>query len=309
MTDTRFAVNLPQLLHDGGPDLLARFARRAEELGFSGLWTLDSAPGGPTAAAPLLDGLHALTYAAAVTESASLGIAVIVLPRRNPVTLAKELASLDQLSAGRLVVGVGLGAASPEVQALGFPIDRRVRRFNEAVEIMRALWRDAEVDHQGEVWRLDGLRMDTKPVQRPGPPVWLGAGSEPALRRAARIADGWIGSGSSSSADFAAQAQLLDAALSDEGRDAAAFAKAKRVYIAVEDDEPRARKRLAAALDGMYARPGLAERCGVCGPPEACAQVLRELIAAGARELVLHPLHEPLEQLERLAEVVQLARA
>ena len=104
----RFSVGLPQTV--SGPDVV-RFARRAEELGFVGLWTMDSPVGGPTSRNPSVDGLHALTYAAPVTDAIRLGIAVIVLPLRNPLLLARELASIDRLSGGRLTVGVGLGVA------------------------------------------------------------------------------------------------------------------------------------------------------------------------------------------------------
>jgi len=102
----RFGVGLPQLYD---PELGARFARRAEQLGFAHLWTLDAVVGSATSHAPVLDGMHALTFAAAVTERIGLGMAVIVLPRRLPVLLAKELATVDRFSGGRLIAGVGLG--------------------------------------------------------------------------------------------------------------------------------------------------------------------------------------------------------
>src|SRR4051812_519516 len=120
------AVGLPQTLPDDDPAALARYARRAEELGFAALWTLESGVGSRTTHMPLLDGVHVLTYAAAVTSRARLGIAVVLLPRRTPALLAKELATVDRLSGGRLTVGVGLGNDDESVAALGFPGDRRV---------------------------------------------------------------------------------------------------------------------------------------------------------------------------------------
>src|SRR6478672_2920493 len=183
MDTPRFSVGLPQSFDGGDPRPVGIYAARAETLGFSGLWTLDSAVGGPTSRTPLLDGLQVLAYAAAVTRDVRLGIAVIVMNRRQPVLLAKEIASLDRLSGGRLTVGVGLGAPADEhVAALGFPADRTVRRLVEG----------------GEVLRFSRARLEPRPIQRPGPPVWFGAGREPALRRAARLGDGWIGAGSSS---------------------------------------------------------------------------------------------------------------
>jgi probable F420-dependent oxidoreductase len=309
MDATRFSVGLPQTLEGDEPRGVVAFATRAEALGFTGLWTLDSAVGGPTSRSPLLDGPQLLAYAAAVTRDVRLGVAVIIMNRRQPVLLAKEMASLDRLTGGRLTVGVGLGAPADErVAALGFPVDRPVRRLVEGVEIMRALWGADEALHDGELYRFTGARVEPKPVQRPGPPVWFGAGREPALRRAARLADGWMGAGSSSAADFARQVPVVRAALEEAGRDPARFAIAKRVYLAVEDDERVARERMAAVLDAMYGAPGLAARCAVCGPAERVAETVREIADAGAQEILLNPMYGHLAQLEALPEVVRLAR-
>src|SRR6201989_322064 len=132
------------------------------------------------------------------------------------------------------------------------------------------------------------MRIEPKPVQRPGPPIFFGAGSPPALRRAARMGDGWLGAGSSASAAFPDQVRVLRDALRSAGRDPDACPIGKRVYIAVEDTEQRGRERLTPILDGMYDAPGLTARVAVCGPPEACAAQLRDLIAAGARDLILN---------------------
>jgi probable F420-dependent oxidoreductase len=302
---TRFSIALPQSLQDDHPALLTRYLARAEELGFDGLWTLDSAVAGRTAHNPLLDGVHLLTYAAALTTKPTLGIAVIVLPRRNPALLAKELATLDQLSGGRVVAGVGLGMSDGSEGALGFPTDRHVRRLSESVEVMRALWSQEEASYHGEVFDFSGVRVEPKPAHPL--PIWFGAGKPPAVRRAARLGDGWIGSGSSASSDFVEQAAILREELERAGRDPDAFPKAKRVYMAVEDDERTARERLTPILDGMYGRPGLTERVAICGTAAQVAERLHELTDAGAGELLLNPVYEPLEQLEAAAEVRRLA--
>ena len=310
MDALRFSVGLPETIEGDDPRPVTVYAARAEALGFTGLWSLDSAVGGATSTTALLDGLQLLAHAAAVTDDVRLGIAVIVMSRRQPVLLAKELASLDRLTGGRLTVGVGLGAPTDEHAAsLGFPADRRVRRLTEGVEIMRALWSGNEVSHDGELMSFSRARIEPKPVQRPGPPVWFGAGREPALRRAARLGDGWIGAGSSSAEDFARQAAIVREALAEEGRDAARFPFAKRVYLAVEDDAQVGMRRMTAILDEMYGWPGLAERCAVCGPPERIAQTVGDLAAAGCEEVVLTPMYGHLAQLERLPEVVRLVRS
>jgi probable F420-dependent oxidoreductase len=309
MDAPRFTVGLPETLEGDDPRGIVAFATRAEALGFTGLWALDSAVGGPTSRSPVLDASQLLAYAAAVTRHVRLGIAVIVMNRRQPVLLAKELASLDRLTGGRLTVGVGLGAPADErVGALGFPTDRAVRRLVEGVGVMRALWAADEASYDGELWRFSRARVEPKPVQRPGPPVWFGAGREPALRRAARIADGWIGAGSSSADDFVRQVPIVREALEEAGRDTARFPVAKRVYLAVEDDERVARERMAAVLDTMYGWPGLADRCAVCGPAERVAETIRRIADAGAEEILLNPMYGHLAQLETLPEVVRLAR-
>jgi probable F420-dependent oxidoreductase len=304
----RISVGLPQLLDGEGPEVVRTYAARAEELGFAGLWTLDSVPGSATSRAPLLAGLHVLTTAAAATESVVLGIAVIVLPPANAVVLARELATIDRLSGGRLTVGVSVGRKEPAAADLGLPTGHRGRRTEEGVEVLRALWVDGEASYDGRYYRFAGMRLEPKPLQRPGPPVWFGAGSPPALRRAARMGDGWLGAGSSPSAGFPDQRSILVEALREAGRDPGAFPIGKRVYIAVEGTEQRARDRLTPILDGMYDAPGLTERVAVCGPPEACAEQLRSLVAAGAGELLLNPMYGYLDQLEALAAVAALLR-
>jgi probable F420-dependent oxidoreductase len=310
MSDVRFSAGLMQTLEGDDPRPVAAYAIRAEALGFAGLWTLDSALGGPTSHMPVLDGLQVLSHVAAVTDEIRLGIAVVVMSRRNPALLARDVATIDRLSGGRLTLGVGLGAPETErVTQLGFAVDRRVRRLTEGVAVMRELWAKDEASFDGEIYSFSRARVEPKPTQRPGPPIWLGAGREPALRRAARIGDGWIGSGSSSAEDFVAQAAIVRRALEEEGRDTARFPLAKRVYIAVEDDAEVGLRRLSAVLDEMYGRAGLGERVGVAGPPERCAEVLRGMVDAGATELVLTPMYGHLAQLEALAEVVRVARA
>ena len=246
----RYSIGLPQTLPAAD---VTRFARRAEELGFTGLWTMDSVIGGATGHNDTVDGLHLLSYAAAVTESIGLGIAVIVLPLRNPLLLARELASIDRLSDGRLTVGVGLGAGDDERAArLGFPAGRPVRRLVENVEVLRAAWTQPEATHDGELYRFADLPLEPKPVTQPHPPIWIGARTERALRRAVRIGDGWIGSGSSSVDDFVSQSATVREEVAERGRDPGGFPIAKRVYIAVGDGR---RSRGRTRRDVRHARP------------------------------------------------------
>ncbi|WP_433272276.1 LLM class flavin-dependent oxidoreductase [Actinosynnema sp. CS-041913] len=288
------------------PDLLAPFARRAEELGFDGLWTQDTV----NAANFSLDGLHVLSYLAAITERVRLGVGVLYSGRRNPAVLARELATIDQLSRGRLTVGIGVGNVyhRETLAALGIETTRPVRRLVEGIEVMRALW--SGEDHRGELYSFSGVRSQPEPVQRPGPPIWIGARAEPALRRAVRIADGWTGAAPVSTADFLRQLDIVRDELAETGRDPAGFAVSKSVYLAVEDTEQLARERLIPVFDRsfganpVYDATDMADRVAVFGPPDRCAEELRVLVDAGVDELILYPMYDRLGQLDAFAEVV-----
>lgn len=157
-----------------------------EALGFDSLW-LSERIGGE---AP--DPVVGLTYAAARTRRLKLGMSVMVLPGRNPVVLAKELATLDRVSDGRLLPAFGLGVADGhEQQAFGVERSERARLFDEALSLLRACWTDEVVTHRGERYQVEGLRVLPKPVQRP-PDVWLGGYAPSELRRVGRLGDGWL---------------------------------------------------------------------------------------------------------------------
>src|SRR3954465_4212700 len=165
MGPPRISVALPQLLRDESPEIVGRFAQRAEELGFAGLWSLDSVPGSATSRIPLLDGLHLLTTVATATRAIGLGIAVIVLPARNPAQLAKELATVDRLSAGRLTVAVGIGRKEPTAPGRGLPTGHRAHRLEEGVEVLRTLWGDGPSSYHGEIYNFADLTLEPKPLQ------------------------------------------------------------------------------------------------------------------------------------------------
>jgi probable F420-dependent oxidoreductase len=303
----RLAVALPQDLSGSGPATLTAYARRAEQLGCDGLWALDSGIGGPTARVPYLDPLPALAAVAAVTERIPLGVAVIVASRRNPVQLAKDAASLAVLSEDRFVLGLGVGNDPPEAARLGFRVDHRGARLTDAVELMRALWTPGPTTYDSAHHHLDDVPMSPKPPAGTVP-IWLAGSVPPALARAARLGDGWIGAGSAPLAAFPDQCRGVLDALEARGRDPESFPRSRRVYLAVEDTREEAVRRLAPLLDGMYGWPGMTERCGLCGPPELVAEELAKFADAGATELLLNPLHDLPGQLERLVEVRDLMR-
>jgi probable F420-dependent oxidoreductase len=181
-------------------DNQVRFVRMAEDLGYRSAWTFQRllVPAQPVGRSALeayrsvLDPVVSLAHLAGRTDRIRLGVAVLNMPFFSPVLMAKQLATLDILSAGRLEVGLGNGWAREEFVASGTPYEHRGARGEEFLAALRALWTDDVVDFQGRFYEIPRARVEPKPVQRPHPPVLLGGGAEPALRRAGRLADGWV---------------------------------------------------------------------------------------------------------------------
>ncbi|HEX6469147.1 MAG TPA: LLM class flavin-dependent oxidoreductase [Streptosporangiaceae bacterium] len=300
----QWAICLPQLVEDGAfdPAALRGYLARADELGFESAWTVEQVVG----PASVLSPIETMTYAAACTDRLRLGCAVLVTPLHNPVHLAKSLSSLDQLSRGRLEVGIGTGGRARMFAAFGVdPDDGLVARFTEGLALMKALWTEPKVTFDGRFWQLDGAMMEPKPFQKPHPPVWFGGSAPAALRRAVRHGDGFIGAGSTTTADFAEQVTTVRRELAEQGRDPGGFRIAKRVYITVDDDARRARERMAAGLVGLYGDFGRRlEPVAVAGTPADCVRDLRQVAAAGAERILLHPLFDEAEHMERFAEEI-----
>jgi probable F420-dependent oxidoreductase len=294
----RFAISIPQYARDGrfDDDAFRTFLRRVEEFGrFESAWTQEQVLGAADSLAPL----QTLTYAAACTERLRLGCAVFVLPLHNPVHLAKAISSLDCLSHGRVEVGIATGGLGRPFAAFGVDPDRPVARFNEALALMKACWTEPEINFDGRLWKLHGATMEPKPVQKPHPPVWFGGSAPAGMRRAVRHGDGFMGAGSQTRAQFTEQVKVVREELSAQGREPGTFRIGKRVYVHVDDDAARGRRRLEDALTRHYGRGGWSDHL-LAGPPDACAAGIRAVGDAGAELILLNPLVDDAHQLERL---------
>jgi probable F420-dependent oxidoreductase len=299
----RFAIAIPQFYADGefDPAAFQYYLGRAEELGFESAWTQEQLLGTWNQLAPI----ETMTYAAACTRRLRLGCVVFVSTLYSPVHLAKSLSTLDQLSRGRIEVGVGTGGRDRPFGAFGVDPRRYVARFTEGIELMKALWTQPRVTFDGEFWQLQDEAMEPKPFQKPYPPLWFGAASEPALRRAVRRGDGFFGAGAAPTARFAEQVTVVRAAVAEAGRPADSFPIAKRVYIAVDDRAERARERMNAALTELYGRRVEAiEAAAVTGTAADCVRGLRQVAEAGAELILCTALFEQAEQMEQLAAAV-----
>jgi probable F420-dependent oxidoreductase len=298
----RFGIAIPQDFINNPLDLptLHTYLAQAEALGYESAWVQEQIVG----TVPVLEPIALLTYAAALTQRIRLGTSVMITVLRNPVQLAKSLTSLDLLSRGRLTVGIGVGNQRREDAAFGIPLERRVRRFVEGIEVMRALWTQPRATYHGEYWHLEAIPQEPKPMQQPHPPLWFGARAPAALRRAVRLGSGWMGAGSSSSADFKQQAGIVRTLLDESKRDPATFTIAKRVYIAVDAQKARAEERLRHWFGVRYGDADMASRVAIWGSVGECADRLAEIIAAGAEHVLLNAVFDELEQLEVFAKDV-----
>jgi len=293
------AVSIPQTFpgRPVDPGFIRKYLARAEALGFHSVWVVEQILG----SVPSLEPIELLTYAAAVTTRIRLGSAVLLTALRSPVHTAKSLTTLDHLSGGRLIVGVGLGANPKIYPAYGLAAERRVARFAEGIQVMKRLWTEPRVTFEGEFFKLQNTSMEPKPVQKPHPPLWFGGHHPNALKRTVELGDGFMGAGSLSTAKFGEEVTLLRRLLQEAKRDPAAFPVAKRVYIAVDRDKARAGKRLTEWFGAFYGKPQMAEEVSVSGPPQECIEALKQVVAAGARMLMLNPVFDELEQLEVFA--------
>lgn len=274
-------------------------AQRADALGFRDLWVTENAVDHVFSFDPAV----ILTYAAAVTSKIRLGVSVSVLPVRNPIHVAHQVATLDYVSGGRAILGAGLGREHHYAE-FQIPTERRVRRFKEGIELIKALWTEPKVTYQGDFYRLEGGTMVIKPVQKPYPPIWLGGDHPDAVSRAATVADGWMGSGGSSKATFARCVPILREALEKAGRDPATFPISKRVFMSVHARPEVAREELNRWFTVVYRNPAGTDASGVHGTLEQVRERLEELVASGANHLLLNPICRYAEQVEALAAFV-----
>lgn len=279
-----FAIAIPQTYPT--PARIQQFLKRAEELPFVAAWTTEQVIGTD----PVLESVTTLAYAAAITRRLQLGVAVLLIAQRNPINLAKALSSLDVLSNGRLIVGVGLGASTRYYPAYGLAPEGRVARFRENLSIMKRLWSEDKVTLPGRFSQLDGISMEPKPVQKPHPPIWFGGHAEAALRRAVELGDGYIGAGSIPINSFLEDLKQLPPN----------FPKAKRLYLAFDDNLPRLREWFGA----FYGKPEMADQVAVWGSPQQIADQIRRLKDAGVTHVLLNPVFDEETQMERLAEKV-----
>ena len=285
---------------DHGTDGLLALGRRAADLGFDSLWAGDS-----LFARPRHDPITLLAGVAAAIPDVQIGSAVLVPMMRNPVVLAQQLATVDQLSGGRLIVGVGIGADTPafhaEFEAAGVPFEKRVGTLLEGVQLMRTLWQGEPVNWQGR-WTVnsnDGLAPT--PVQPGGPPIWLAAGVDAGIARAAEHFDGWFPIGPDVET-FKQRHDYYRQCVDQSGADRATTA----IYLTVcISDSDTADEQIDNYLSEYYgAPPEIMRRVMACfgGSTEEVAAFIRSYVEAGADHVVLRLVGDHASSLDALAQ-------
>ena len=225
----KLAVEFPSVAYREGPKAVGKLAKGIEDIGYDQLDVYDHVVMGYDiegrtksiypAQMPIIEAFMMLSYAAAVTEKIGLGTEVLILPQRQPALVAKQVSSLDTLSDGRVRLGVGIGWQESEYEALGEIFKTRGRRMDEAMELLRAYWREERIEFESEHYPTKAMAMEPKPPQGGDLPVWVGGNTPPAFRRVGKYGDGWLAS-QVSDADFAKRAMdvIREAAVS-AGRD------------------------------------------------------------------------------------------
>ncbi|MBI4241801.1 MAG: LLM class flavin-dependent oxidoreductase [Candidatus Rokubacteria bacterium] len=280
------------------PEEQLALAQRVEALGFDSLWTGDHV----SFHNPLYESLTLLAAYTGVTRRIKLGTAVYLLALRHPTAVAKITSTLDVLSQGRLIFGVGVGGENPkEFEACGIPHSERGTRVNEGIEVLRALWTQTPASFSGRFVKFDAVSIDPKPVQPGGPPIWIGGRSDAALRRAARLGSGWV-SYVVTPDRYRQSLEKIRAAAESAGRDLTGFESAHLVFITVGKDRDKARATWVQRLSKRYNQDfgPLADKYGFIGTPSDCVEQIERFVEAGCRYLLLNPICDPADEREQL---------
>jgi probable F420-dependent oxidoreductase len=275
--------------------------QQVESLGFDSVWTGDHM----SFHNPLYESMTLLASYAPITRRIKLGVAVYLLALRAPAVAAKTAATLDVLSGGRLIFGVGVGGENPkEFELCGVPHKERGARVNEGIDVVRALWRDTPASFDGRFTRFASVSIDPKPIQQ-SLPIWIGGRSDAALARAGRQGDGWV-SYVVQADRYAQSLAKIRAAAATAGRSLDRFSAAHLVFITVGRDFEAAKKAWVSTLSKRYAQDfePLAKRYGVIGTPDQCVEQLEAFRAAGCNYFLMSAIGDPRDeraQLETIA--------
>jgi probable F420-dependent oxidoreductase len=293
-------------------DELVALVQLVDRSGYDSLWVGDHI----SFAVPILDPLIQLAQAAVVSRRLTLGTSVYLLPLRHPAPVAKQVATLDHMTEGRLIFGVGVGGEFPrEYEVCGVPRNERGARLTEGIQLLRRFWSGEKVSHSGRFYGpFTDVPMQPPARQSGGPPIWCGGRTDGALRRTGRLADGWL-SYVVTPEMYRAGLEKIDAAAHEAGRSVAQFGTAHLLFTRIDDSYEKALDAATETLSVRYAMDfrKAAQRYCALGTPQQVADRIRAFHAAGVRHVILDllgPYEQRHDQIARFAaEAMPLLRA
>ena len=280
------------------PENVINFAKKCEAMGCHSVWTIDRV------AYDNLEPLTLLAAAAGATQKIRLGSSVLLGNLRHPSHLAKIVATLDFISNGRVILGLGFGSRENDYKAVEIPFEHRGSRAVEQVQLMKRLWTEDNVTHKGKFFNVENLTVGPRPVQKPHPPIWTGGSAETALKRAGTWADGFI-CGSSAIPDFPATWEKVAAYAKAAGRDSHKITKAGLTFMAIDDDQAKAVKTVEDYVMRYYGRlrADVADT-SLVGSPAAIVERMQNFLSKGLDTLIIGLADPDPRQLDLFGEKV-----
>jgi probable F420-dependent oxidoreductase len=288
----RFGVTLPNFGMHAKKDAILKIAKTAEELGFDSLWVSDHIviPKSHQGFGDIFyEPLTTLTYVAACTIKIHLGTSVIILPYRNPIVLAKMLSTLDLLSGGRVILGVGVGWLKDEFDALGISYEERGPITDECIEVLKVLWTEEEVSFKGRYYNFSGIKFLPRPIQKPHPPIWVGGNSRRGIERAVKSGDGWHSVGLTPE-EMKEKVKYVNELLSEKRKKTSDFVVSLRKNLQIKSTS---KKELKGTEDREILR----------GTPDKIAEGVERYKESGVEHLILQVLGGTLEEVVKAMEV------
>ncbi len=287
---------------------LVEYATMVEELGFDSLWITENI----ASDADALEVFTALSFMAAHTKQLTIGTSVLLLPLRNPVLVAQTVTSLDLLSEGRFVLGVGVGGpggvGSDELdfEAYGVNVHERGARCDESLEVLKKIWTESSVSHKGRYYQLADYTLLPRPHQKPHPPIWVGGHAEGALRRAARWGDAYVPA--PGTPEVVTQLyEKVESYAQEYGRAPSDIERSLHLYLCLSDDPAEAARISGEVLTKNYQEPisFSPDDRYLFGPPDRCRKVLQEYVDVGVTHFVFNTTGYPKEVVSQLEVVAR----
>jgi len=285
------------------PRALIEYGEKVEALGYDSLWVWDHVLLGVEPNFPIMDSLTTLTTIAARTKRIKLGTGILVLPLRNPVALAKQLATMDQFSNGRMIMGMASGWYKREFDALGVPFDRRGKLMDQSLEILNRLWTEGKVDGDYVGYKISAAVMYPKPVQKPRMPLLIGGYVDRVLQRAGAVGDGWL-TYFYEPHNFTKSWNKVRAAAKEVGKDPDKLLNASQLPIMVGSSKDSVRAEMLDWLNKEWDFPANSDcsrESAILGSVDDCVAQLKEHLAVGVQKIIFVPYKYRSDQVEIIA--------